>query len=309
MAGPGLPENIDATYDDDAGDESVKTHQQHHDVIHDIVNKFDKDASPSDHYFWLYDSATGVYLPASFVHGHELGSDEGQVGHSDLSGVGVNDHHNQAHSLEGSDHSLSGRTKGQTVQAADATTLEFGFPWQTRFKSGLWYFNDAQGALTTRLLIQAQQHAFPFFVSEEATFTDIGASITTSGSSGSVIRFGIYADNGSNYPGTLIYDAGTCTGVSASPPEFTSITFGTAQTLPPGLYWLSMCGQGSPATQPTIRCRSFQLYGIFGSNASNPPESAPNGFYQSSISGAFSDWGSTVNMLTANPAFIAIKVQ
>lgn len=41
MAGPGLPVNIDTTYVDSGTDASVKTHQQHHDAIHAIVNAVD----------------------------------------------------------------------------------------------------------------------------------------------------------------------------------------------------------------------------------------------------------------------------
>jgi len=46
MAAPGLPVNIDGTYGDDAGDASVKVHQQHHDEVHKVVNLFD-DATPA----------------------------------------------------------------------------------------------------------------------------------------------------------------------------------------------------------------------------------------------------------------------
>jgi len=41
MAGPNLPVNVDATYADSGTDTTVKLHQQHHDAIHDIVNKID----------------------------------------------------------------------------------------------------------------------------------------------------------------------------------------------------------------------------------------------------------------------------
>lgn len=41
MAGPGLPVNIDTTYADSGTDASVKTHQQHHDLLHTVVNDFD----------------------------------------------------------------------------------------------------------------------------------------------------------------------------------------------------------------------------------------------------------------------------
>lgn len=41
MAGPNLPINVDTTYADSTADASVKTHQQHHDSIHTIINRFD----------------------------------------------------------------------------------------------------------------------------------------------------------------------------------------------------------------------------------------------------------------------------
>lgn len=68
MAGPGLPENIDATYPND-GDPSVDDHQQHHDAIHDIVNKFEKDTAPStgqllrwDGSLWQPVNRTGCFI-------------------------------------------------------------------------------------------------------------------------------------------------------------------------------------------------------------------------------------------------------
>jgi hypothetical protein len=33
-----LPVNVDSTYSDDAGDASVKSHQQHHDALHGLYN-------------------------------------------------------------------------------------------------------------------------------------------------------------------------------------------------------------------------------------------------------------------------------
>lgn len=43
--------------------------------------------------------------------------------HSNLTGVGPNDHHNQSHALVGSDHTASGLTIGHTVRATGATTF------------------------------------------------------------------------------------------------------------------------------------------------------------------------------------------
>jgi len=65
MAGPGLPENIDATYPDDPADESVKAHQEHHGTIHAMLNDYDADMAPVtddllrfDGSLWTADSAS-----------------------------------------------------------------------------------------------------------------------------------------------------------------------------------------------------------------------------------------------------------
>jgi len=49
----------------------------------------------------------------------------GSAAHSALASIGANDHHNQIHTLVGSDHSASGLTPGHVLQALSATT--FGF--------------------------------------------------------------------------------------------------------------------------------------------------------------------------------------
>jgi hypothetical protein len=49
----------------------------------------------------------------------------GSAVHSDLGSIGANDHHNQAHVLNGADHTVSGLTPGHVLQALSATT--FGF--------------------------------------------------------------------------------------------------------------------------------------------------------------------------------------
>lgn len=45
--------------------------------------------------------------------------------HSTLTGIGANDHHNQTHTLTGSDHTASGLTAGHVLRASGATTFEF----------------------------------------------------------------------------------------------------------------------------------------------------------------------------------------
>lgn len=55
MSGAGLPVNVDVTYDGSPTDPSFDLHQQHHDLIHKLVNLFDKDASPTAGFMWFGD--------------------------------------------------------------------------------------------------------------------------------------------------------------------------------------------------------------------------------------------------------------
>lgn len=85
--------------------------------------------------------------------------------------------------------------------------------------------------------------AIPFPVSRRKDFDRIAFRVTTGGGAGSVARAGIYADDGSVYPGALVADGGehvtTSTGVKSST---------IAVTLDGGaLYWLVyLCGTAAP---------------------------------------------------------------
>jgi hypothetical protein len=64
MPGPGLPVNVDSTYDDDTTtpDPSVKAHQQHHDVLHAFANEHDT-GTRADRDTFIYDAGTGLFIP------------------------------------------------------------------------------------------------------------------------------------------------------------------------------------------------------------------------------------------------------
>lgn len=86
------------------------------------------------------------------------------------------------------------------------------------------------------------------YISKITIFDRIGCEVTTGGESGSTIRLGIYADNGFQYPGSLVLDAGTVTGDTIAIKEIN-----ISQLLQPGLYWMGGCIQGAPTTQPAVR--------------------------------------------------------
>lgn len=49
----------------------------------------------------------------------------GGAAHSELASIGANDHHNQAHAIDGADHTASGLTAGHVLTATSETTFAF----------------------------------------------------------------------------------------------------------------------------------------------------------------------------------------
>ena len=110
-----------------------------------------------------------------------------------------------------------------------------------------------------------------------------GAEVNSAGEAGSKFRLGVYADDGTCFPGALLLDAGQIAGDSATVQGLT-----VSLSLSPGLYWVGGAVQTVTTTQPTMR--------IVGSWATSVPlvlgTSAPSagtfavGFQQSSVTGA-----------------------
>jgi hypothetical protein len=93
----------------------------------------------------------------------------------------------------------------------------------------------------------------PVIIPNRVTLSTLGLEVTAAGAAGAVLRIGIYADNGSNFPGALIADAGTIDGTVVGVSEKT----GLAVKLKPGLYWAGAVVQGGTSgTQPTVRTLS-----------------------------------------------------
>lgn len=90
--------------------------------------------------------------------------------------------------------------------------------------------------------------AVPTLIPKTHTFTGIDARLWTGGSSGAVIRFGIYNDSGFGQPGTLLADLGTAVATGNN-----LATIAMSQTLQGNtLAWLVCVPQGAPTTLPTF---------------------------------------------------------
>jgi hypothetical protein len=79
--------------------------------------------------------------------------------------------------------------------------------------------------------------AYPFIVAKTTKFDTISFIVSTASTSGNS-RAGIYADNGNNYPGALIFDTGSIDTHTATGEKNTTIT-SSLQVFQPGLYWLA----------------------------------------------------------------------
>lgn len=150
----------------------------------------------------------------------------------------------------------------------------------TTFITSRWY-PGSNSVGTAVLTAQNSAYAMPMPVNKTHTFVAIGFNVTVIGSTGGTVRLGIYADNGSGYPGALVLDAGTvavATGTGAK-------TITISQTLTPGLYWLVAAPQGG-TTQPTITTvAAVFIVGWFG--CLSPGTGAGNeGWTVGSVSGA-----------------------
>jgi len=118
-----------------------------------------------------------------------------------------------------------------------------------------WYSSPGTGtALTTGAGTVNVLRAIPFVVSKVMTVDQMAINVTTAGAGGTTAaRVGIYADNGNNYPGALVVDAGQVTTMTATGVK--TFTTGLPVTLDPGLYWLAYVHSCS-TTAPTMRAFS-----------------------------------------------------
>jgi hypothetical protein len=129
--------------------------------------------------------------------------------------------------------------------------LAGGFGWGT-LASGSYYFTSSATAVnTSSTLANGTFRVAPWYVPNACTISRIGAEITSAGDAGSKLRIGIYSDTGSCAPGSLLLDAGTIAGDSATVQEIT-----VSQALTPGIYWVGAAVQLVTVTQPTARVLS-----------------------------------------------------
>ncbi|MBN1283394.1 MAG: hypothetical protein JXA24_06460 [Proteobacteria bacterium] len=116
--------------------------------------------------------------------------------------------------------------------------------------SNRFYTSPNTGAAVGQATLAANTlYAMPFIVSRAVTLDAMAVRVTTA--AGTLARLGIYDDDGNDYPGGLVLDAGT---VATNANGVKTIAIN--QDLDPGLYWLTIVADGA------VRIRGFNVGGM-----------------------------------------------
>jgi len=131
-----------------------------------------------------------------------------------------------------------------------------------RHAPGRYYYPvtlpSAASALTVNQLM-----AMPIGIGNSVTLDRICCNIGVGGTAGSVVRLGLYADDGMGSPGALILDAGTINGTTTGAHEIT-----ISQALTAGWVWVAGVAQVA-APQVARPQGMFQPFGYLSSTVTN----------------------------------------
>lgn len=247
-----LPTNIDASHPDDGTDPSVKLHQQYHDALHILNNAFDLLGPPGTP---LDGSVTTAKVAAA--------NRDGTAATASMRTLGT-----------GAQQSLPGD------HIAPASRLGV---YRANWSILIPQFSRDGGNKT---LTNGTAYAIPFLVGKDQTFAQWSVNIGT-GAAATVIRLGVYQDDGDGAPGALLAEFGTVDASTAGTKVLAAI-----QALAAGLWWVTVVPQGgSPALRgpdnaappvggESIGSVSSQAYKMAGTSGALPASfvvSAPSG--------------------------------
>jgi hypothetical protein len=150
-------------------------------------------------------------------------------------------------------------------------------------RSGAYYRLPNCVPATSATLGVGNLRLMPKYVPANMTLATIGAEVTTIGEAGSLVRLGIYADDGAGRPSTLLVDAGTINGATLGAQEKT-----IAQGLTKGWWWFGGVVQNVVTTQPAMRVPNIFLEALppLDVGAAMPGNVGNSAFQQASVTGA-----------------------
>ncbi len=124
-------------------------------------------------------------------------------------------------------------------------------------KSGRYHGSSPMSGNTQVAFTANTLYAVPFFIADVTTATSIGVHVTTAAAAKN-IRLGIYKDNDSIYPGTLLLDAGTVATDATGVQEIVINQALGENTL----YWLAAISNGTPTISSQISQSFWDLIGL-----------------------------------------------
>lgn len=142
-----------------------------------------------------------------------------------------------------------GSNSATATLAAAATKLAAEPP----LTSGQYYCcNSLQANAVTATLGNGSARVSRWDIYASLSITRLFTDFTIVGAdAGAVFRFGIWNDDGTGKPGTLLLDGGTVSMGSGATPGSVEVT--VTQALTAGRYWVGGALQGVSGTQPTVR--------------------------------------------------------
>ena len=151
------------------------------------------------------------------------------------------------------------------------------------YRTGCYYASYIENGQVVFNVVPTTNLLFcvPFLVRKSFTADRISGFLNTNGAANSVWRLGIYNDDGSAYPGSLLLDAGTVA-VSAGAPSTKEITI--SQALTPGLYWLAYVAQVAASGQVAAVVSTNAMLHFMTSGTTVSGNGA--GYSESGVSGA-----------------------
>jgi hypothetical protein len=176
-----------------------------------------------------------------------------------------------------------------------------------RLASGRYYYTHAHssnGLTVSSTLTNGTLRLVPWIVPNAVSVSVIGGEVTSGGDAGSKLRLGVYADDGTCYPGRLLLDAGTIAGDSATVQDIA-----VNLQLVPGLYWIGGVVQLVTVTQPTVRASTMPSPVLLSPGTSTPAAGQNlNGYSQGSVTGALPGvFNSSITVSSTSPR-IHVKI-
>jgi hypothetical protein len=186
----------------------------------------------------------------------------------------------------------------------------------TPYAANNYYYFNSPHASATGVVAVTTVRVTPAVITSSVTIIGVFAEFTAAGSSDSTYRIGIWADNGSYKPTTLVLDCGSIstgsgnagTVATGGTPGVYEIT-GLSQVLAPGLYWVGGVAQGTTAATVRGPTQAFSV-GAIALGTSLPGAGGVAHIYTAgnSMSGALASITSPVAGAGTAPARIGFHV-